>query len=424
MTSIHISRATRTAAVALLAGAGACGLDLTNPNAPTQQQVLASSAGVKALAVGLQGRLGQANEQTVFVSGIVSGELGNTNNSQSTQREFQNFPDATANAKIEETNPELLNLWSRNYAVVKTAEDILQNADKVQLAAGTKSGVVALAKTAKALAFSVLIENWQKIPVENLAGAQAQFVDRAAALTAAASLLASARADLAATAPSAEFTTNILGAGIDLANTIRALQARVALAAGNSEQALGFANDVPAAASSALPYSTVDRNPLRDDFFGAGLFAGIAKIKDNAEAGDKRLDRITDGTAINGPGSSKLVKLNFYKLDTDPVPLFTQDELTLIRAEAHARGGRLTSAVAEINKVRSAAGLGALDAATFTTQQQALDQIYRERNYSLFGYGKRWADERRFGKIAEAKVAFLPYPLSERASNPNVPPNP
>jgi hypothetical protein len=44
---------------------------------------------------------------------------------------------------------------------------------------------------------------------------------------------------------------------------------------------------------------------------------------------------------------------------TAPVPLFTQDELTLIRAEAHARLNRLPQAVTEVNRVRTAAGLPA-----------------------------------------------------------------
>jgi hypothetical protein len=38
--------------------------------------------------------------------------------------------------------------------------------------------------------------------------------------------------------------------------------------------------------------------------------------------------------------------------------------------------------------------------------------------------GLHWADERRFGKISLAKVAYLPYPFTVRATNPNTPANP
>jgi hypothetical protein len=427
-TTTHPSRGRRAprraaiAAAAALLGASACALDVTNPNAATEEQVLSTAAGLRAVTVGLQGRLGNAVEEGVWIPGLVSGELGNTNASQSTQREFQQFPTATANTAIEETNPELLDLWSKYYAVVRSADDILSNVDAVTLAAGTKSGMTALAKTDKAIALGTLIESFQQIPIAPREEAP-PFVARAEVLAHVLELLASARADLAAQAPSAEFAT-LLATGFDLPNTIRAMQARYSLAAGAYEPALAFANEVPASASSVITYTSTDANPLRDVFHALGYFAAISTWRTSAEAGDARVPRFTTSTAASAFGGATLVGLNVHRNVNDPIPVFTQDELTLIRAEAHARANRLPQARAAVNAVRTAASLPARSDAALATQQAVLDEIYRQRSYSLFATGLHWADQRRFGRIADAKVTWLPYPLGERATNPNTPANP
>ena len=134
--------------------------------------------------------------------------------------------------------------------------------------------------------------------------------------------------------------------------------------------------------------------------------------------------RFTTATPVSAFGGASLVQVNVFRADSDPIPLFTQDELTLIRAEAHARAGRLPEARTELNRVRIAAGLPARDETALPTQPAVLDEIFRQRSYALFLTGLHWADQRRFGRVADAKVAWLPYPLAERATNPNTPENP
>lgn len=403
------------AALALVAG-GACSLDVTNPNAATEDQVLTTPAGMRALVVGVQGRLGTAIEEAVWIPGLVSGEIGNTNASQATQREFQRFPEATANTEVTNTNPELLDFWARQYAVVRTSNDILENVDDVTLAPGTRSGMTAIAKTMKAIAYGTLIESFEQIVLEpSTDGTAPPFVGRAAALARALELLASARADLAAQPPSPEFTA-LLMPGFDLPSTIRAMQARYALAAGDPEAALGFANEVAAGATSVIPYSAVDPNPLSQQIQTLGYFGALASFRANAEPGDLRVDRFTTATAQSAFGGATLVGVNVYRDVTNPIPVFTQDELALIRAEAHARAGRLPEARAAVNAVRTANGLAARTDAELATQQAVLDEIYRQRTYSLFLTGLHWADQRRFGRLAEAKVEYLPYPIAEQGA--------
>ncbi|HMA19151.1 MAG TPA: hypothetical protein VKO87_00035, partial [Gemmatimonadaceae bacterium] len=148
----------RSLAVVLAAlSLGACNLDVTNPNAATEEGVLTSAAGLRAVAVGMQGRLGNAAEENIYVPGVVSGELATTSATQSTQREFQNFPTASANSAISETNVDLLDIWSKNYGIVKSANDILDNIGAVPFAPGTQAGLVGLAKLYKAMAYGFLI---------------------------------------------------------------------------------------------------------------------------------------------------------------------------------------------------------------------------------------------------------------------------
>jgi hypothetical protein len=402
---------------------GGCALDVTNPNAATEQAVLTSAVGIRTVAVGLQGRFGNALEHAIWVPGVVAGELGTLTNSQSNHREFQRFPVASLNSPLGSTNLDLLAFWSRQYATVRAANDVLANATAVPLAAGTRSGVTALAKTLKAASLGTLAEAWQQIVLEPSDQAAA-FVDRATALRHVLELLASARADLAGQAPSTEFTSAILLPGFDLPNTIRAYQARYALAAGQYEQALTFANEVPATAVSEFRYSTVDQNPVWGAITANRYFGAASTLRSGAEAGDTRLARLVGTAAIDSLGGTRTLQVQLYRNPGDALPLFTQDELTLIRAEAHARLNRLPQALTEINRVRTAAGLPARAASALATQQATLDEILRQRQVSLFLTGLAWADLRRFGRVGEARTPWLPYPEQERASNPSTPVDP
>ena len=410
------------ALVLAIAIPGACELDIDNPNAAPEEGVLTTIAGLRALAIGMQGKFGNSLEEGIYIPGLISGELGNTNATQSTTREFQNFPTPSANSAIDPTNIDVLDLWVKNYVVVKAANQILANVDAVGFLPPTRSGIVALAKLHKAMAYGQLIEAFEQIPLAE--GDNPPFSNRAQVLAEILSLLASAKADFLGTPPSTEFTNTILAPGFDLLNTIRAMQARYSLAAGAYTAALGFANEVPSTAASSVIQSSLDANVLRDLYHGSRFFGAISSYRTNAEAGDTRVNANTMATALTGFGGATLVETNLFLTVSSPIPLFSQDELTLIRAEAYARNNQLAEARTEINIVRARAGLLPKTAVDLPTQQAVLDEIYRQRTYSLFSTGLHWADQRRFGRIAEAKVRYLPYPFAERATNTNTPPNP
>ncbi|TDH27045.1 RagB/SusD family nutrient uptake outer membrane protein [Segetibacter sp. 3557_3] len=109
-------------------------------------------------------------------------------------------------------------------------------------------------------------------------------------------------------------------------------------------------------------------------------------------------------------------------------------EVYLIRAEARAQQNNLSGAKADIEMVRTRAGLGGLPATV--TQQQLLLAIEQERKVELFGeWGHRWLDLKRTDR-ANAVIGGIksttwnptdvlyPIPEPQRLVNPNLTQNP
>src|SRR4051812_29355367 len=138
------------AAVAAIAG---CNLDLTNPNSPTQQATVSSPEGLIALGVGLQNRFGDSYGNFIYGAGLLTDELGPTGNSLPGVRDAQ-VGIVTQGANV--TN----DLWDSEFRTIKTADDIILNADKVGLSAGTQSGLLSLAYLIKAEAIMELLQSY------------------------------------------------------------------------------------------------------------------------------------------------------------------------------------------------------------------------------------------------------------------------
>lgn len=105
-------------------------------------------------------------------------------------------------------------------------------------------------------------------------------------------------------------------------------------------------------------------------------------------------------------------------------------ELYLIRAEALARTGNLMAAAADINIVRSRAGIDPVDATDFSAEQM-INEILNERKQELFAeWAHRWFDLKRTHQIDavlgalkpnwNSFAAQLPIPLTEINRNPQL----
>lgn len=107
--------------------------------------------------------------------------------------------------------------------------------------------------------------------------------------------------------------------------------------------------------------------------------------------------------------------------NTSPIPFIRNEELILLKAEAHANLNQFSEAVAAINIIRNAAGIGAYSGAT--AQSALIDEILYQRRYSLWAepWGHRWIDARRYNKLNEISTEFdkgtifkqFPHPQAE-----------
>lgn len=107
--------------------------------------------------------------------------------------------------------------------------------------------------------------------------------------------------------------------------------------------------------------------------------------------------------------------------NTTAIPFIRNEELILIKAEAHARLGQSGQAVAAINIIRNAAGIGNYTGAT--SESALIDEILYQRRYSLWAepWGHRWVDARRYNRLNEIPVdadggtvfTQFPHPQSE-----------
>ncbi len=147
----------------------------------------------------------------------------------------------------------------------------------------------------------------------------------------------------------------------------------------------------------------------------------------DATAGDKR---VQDKFFLR---SSPIVSSTTYSVlegryqdkrwasNTVSVPYLKNEELILIKAEAHAQLGQTALSVAAINIIRNAAGIGEYKGST--DQASLINEILYQRRYSLWAepWGHRWIDARRYDKLADINVSLdkgrvfkqFPHPQAE-----------
>src|SRR5437763_5887680 len=236
-----------TAAIML----AACNLDLQSPNQPTEGQVTSSPDGVIALATGLQGRFAQSYGNYAYMAGVVAAAFASTTAAliSISDAEQGSVPPGTGIAE---------NVFNSVYRTVRTADDVLTGANTLagQFDAGTRSGLKALAFALKAESLGEALQSYQQIPINTFGVTAPTYVNRATALPVVLALLDSAEAELAATAPSAFFNSNILTPGVNLPNLIHVLRARYARMANDNATALAAANAVGRSGPSALSVLT------------------------------------------------------------------------------------------------------------------------------------------------------------------------
>ena len=429
------------AAVAATTLAG-CSLDLVNPNAPTEAQVITTVDGVIALATGLQARYATSYGNFAYMAGLVTDEFASKSASLISISDAEQgvVPAGTGVAE---------NVFNSIYQTVYSADDLLAGAEalKASLEPGTYSGLRVLAFALKADALGQALQSYQQIPINTYKITQPDYVPRSAALTFVRQLLDSAFNQLNAQPPSTFFNNTILTPGVSLPNVVHLFRARYARVANDNAGALASANAVARSGPAAMSLLTF---PAPATNFYAAVTGGVNGISPRRQwrlsmtGGDQRFNYfVVPSTTLTGRVNALLDDWNRYASPNAPLPVYFPDEALLIKAEALANLNQLAESQAVLDSVRTdcTGGRGLDDPKACLaplggplTQQQLLDEIYLQRKYELLGTGLRWEDSRRRnairGPVAAPAVpqdgqrCWLPYALGDRNANSHVPPDP
>jgi hypothetical protein len=411
-----------------LLAVGGCDLDLENPNAPTEEEVLSSADGIIALAVGMQDQYASAVDDYIMPSSLGTDEWGTDTRSLLSYRTLFNDP-----AGLDASYDVVETPFAVTYSVVKSADNLIENAPNVGLSTGTETGIVVLARLFKAMALGMAIQIFEEIPLDvSQPGPLPE--SREAVLTEVLDLLETARSDLGGVTDDdlAGFRSRVLGSGFDLRNTVNAMLARFYLMAGEYQDAIDAADRVDLTVLSTFTYASPDLNPIRNLSLNLIYVAPLASFGEGAEAGDLRPAYWVDTAADPYPGNpadTLLLPLNKYTNNSDPYPVYLPDEMKLIKAEAYTRLSQFGLAAGLVNEVHTqassaldepVAGLPEIPADQLDSEAELLAQIAYERRYELYMQGLRWEDTRRLGTAITVTPVhdWLPLPRQECLSNP------
>ncbi|MFL5580171.1 MAG: hypothetical protein ACJ8AO_07345 [Gemmatimonadaceae bacterium] len=347
--------------------------------------------------------------------------------------------------------------WNVRYRTVRGAQILAQGADASPiLSAPEKSAVEGFARTVEALQYLQLLDTRDTlgIPLASGSGRLDPVSCKPAVLDAIVALLDEGNADLAAGGSAFPFD---LPGGFDgfdapasFARFNRALAARALLYRGFLNVRTGGAPDAASlnAALAALDASfqgatapmrlgvfhtfSTASGDLTNQNFDNSVYRANPKVMADTVAGDLRNRKLRrDPAALRSLASTEPGAPPFASSDilftivdgpTAPLPIVTNEELLLVRAQVLWGLDRDAEALAAMNVVRQAAG-GLAPLAAPATHAALLRAILREKRMSLlWESGARAVDYRMFGIFGELgtenvdpghEPKVLPFPQAE-----------
>ena len=243
-------------------------------------------------------------------------------------------------------------------------------------------------------------------------------VDYSQALTGVMSLLDEGATQLTSSPSNFDFSISDGFAGFDTPASFRqfnrAIAARTALYQGDKPGVIsaigGSFFNINGALSTgpAHIFGATGNDILNAQFHVLGQSGAEFMIHDSwiadADAGDLR---VTNKSFLLPTGTTTFDDLSadyqvaIYTSNTDPVYLIRNEELILMYAEAQI-GSDVNESLAAINRVRTDAGLGNYLGAT--DDASLLNEVLKQRRYSLFAEGHRWIDLRRTGNLNSTNI--------------------
>lgn len=328
--------------------------------------------------------------------------------------------------------------YNTRYRVIKTCNILLEALDNTSsVNDATKNGYRGFANTIKGLMYLQVLDmlngNGLRFDVADPTNL-GPIVSKAEAFTAISNLLNTASEQLGGA--TFAFTLSTGFAGFDAPATFntfnRAIAARTATHKGDYAGALSLVNNSFFELNGDLTvgpkhsFSLTSGDILNPVFRAPNQNGDQIIVHDliisEAEAGDTRLDKFaerldpTSQDGLNGTHESRL-----YASTTSSIDIIRNEELVLIYAEASIQENQLGNAETALNVIRNAAGLG--DLAAGLTKDQLIDEMLKQRKYSLWGEGHRMQDLRRYDRLNDANLPTdrpgdiihteFPIPLTE-----------
>lgn len=309
------------------------------------------------------------------------------------------------------TNP-----FSARYRTVKNTNiliDALTNTKATITAEQRKAGI-GYAKTLQAqqllMVFNEQYGNGIRVDVKDPAHL-GPFLSKDESLTAIASLLNEANNDLKGNTALFPFASTIYGNdGNTFSKFNRAIAARVYVykkdwAAANAaltESFFELTGDLNKGAFYIFSTAGGDQlNPLYYPLNSSGeTRVAHPSFMANAEPADNRLSKVVlRASAEFQDGLSSTHDFFVYKTNADKIPIIRNEELILLYSEVQAQLSQFSNAVTGVNRIRIAAGLSAYSGAV--TQTALINEILKQRWYSLYGEGHRWIDMRRYDRLSQ-----------------------
>ncbi len=331
----------------------------------------------------------------------------------------------------------LTNTWSSRYRIVRNCNLLISSTQGASfLTDAQKKGYTGFAKTIMAyqllLNLNLTYNNGIRVDVTN-ADRPGNYENLQEALTSIFEILQEGSNDLAAGevifSLSSGFSAFNDADGLNRFN--RALAARVALYRSQWQDALdalsaSFFNINGNFSTGAYHvFGTGSGDQLNPAFFPRNSAGDVrlahpsyaAEIEPNDSRINKALTR-NESASYQGLASDRDVWV--YTSSTAPIPIIRNEELVLIFAEANIQLNNLGDAEDALNIIRNAHNLA--DYSGASTQEALIDEMLKQRRYSLFYEGHRWIDMRRYDRLHELPVdrpednvwTEFPVPVTEQ----------
>jgi hypothetical protein len=318
--------------------------------------------------------------------------------------------------------------WNVMYRTIRGAQELVNGIESSGFSAEEKAGARGYARTMKGNQYLRLIDTRDTlgVPIALGTGGLDPVRCKPAVLEYTSALLDTAAADLAAGGASFVFELPAGFTGFDTPATFRqfnrALAAKImtyrafidygtsgavnAVAADSVLRLLdeSFENHTnPAGLRTGVyhDFSTASGD-LTNSNFDQSVYRANPKVLADLEPGDRRAAKLTTGTESKNSNGSLRSNLLFTIVNspTAPLPIITNAELVLIRAEALWGLGRDAEALALVNFIRAADG--GLGPVAGLSHRDLLLQILKQKRLSLlWESGSRLVDFRMFGLIPE-----------------------